>query len=133
MGLPNVNQDQAKGIQERLHTAADRIGEGAGGEEMNTVAEAISLFLHSAELRDEFGAMVQFSTSQAMGYGAMVAWVAQHEEVERLRRENDELMRLLANATDPENYGDLAEAREVGWAHVLARRPEEGDEDASTG
>lgn len=32
--------------------------------------------------------------------------------------EIEELRRLLANATDPENSGDWEEAREAGWAYV---------------
>jgi hypothetical protein len=39
----------------------------------------------------------------------------------KLREENAALIRLLANATDPENEGDWQEAREVGWRYVRER------------
>ena len=45
-------------------------------------------------------------------------------EYPRLRAERDELLRLLANATDPENAGDWDEAREVGWAFVSSASDE---------
>jgi hypothetical protein len=42
-----------------------------------------------------------------------------------LNGEIDELRRLLANATDPENRGDWEEAREQGWAYVRDALDEE--------
>lgn len=45
-------------------------------------------------------------------------------EISDLRSEITELVRLLANATDPENAGDIDEAREVGWAHIVKNYPE---------
>lgn len=42
-------------------------------------------------------------------------------QVEGAVKERDEALRLLANATDPENEGDWQEAREVGWAWAESR------------
>jgi hypothetical protein len=41
--------------------------------------------------------------------------------VAELRRDLEEAVRLLANATDPENAGDWDEAREMGWAFAKGR------------
>lgn len=49
----------------------------------------------------------------------VTTWEARHAA--ELRRERDEAIRLLANATDPENEGDWEEAREVGWAWAKDR------------
>lgn len=46
--------------------------------------------------------------------GGTMTWEPRY--VADLRRELEEAVRLLANATDPENSGDWDEAREVGWA-----------------
>lgn len=45
------------------------------------------------------------------------------DTLRRAAEERDEAIRLLANATDPENRDDWDEAREVGWTWVRHRDP----------
>lgn len=51
--------------------------------------------------------------------GGTMTWEPRY--VADLRRELEEAVRLLANATDPENEGDWREAREVGWEWAKER------------
>ena len=51
----------------------------------------------------------------------MVYSVVKADDFERVQAERDEAIRLLANATDPENEADWEEAREAGWAFARER------------
>lgn len=51
--------------------------------------------------------------------GRLIGWLDQSKaDATKAWTEVEELRRLLANATDPQNEGDWDEAREMGWAHL---------------
>lgn len=68
----------AEQITKQLHDAASQIWEERGSPEMDTLAEAISEFLHSSEFfaADRSGAEPMAIDGGSLGYGVMIGWLA---------------------------------------------------------
>lgn len=60
----------------RLHEAADRLGTEPPTDEWQALADAGGLFLQESTLWDEGGEQLVLSSSEALGYGVMLGWLA---------------------------------------------------------